>query len=58
MSISEQYKEKAKLLRKIASDLSALKEKRKVETREKCAAVIVAKVGLNELKNKLTSARR
>jgi len=58
MKVSEDYKKLAAQLRKVASDLTLLKEKKKEETREKCAAVIVAKVGLNELKNSLTTGRR
>lgn len=58
MKVSDQYKNTATQLRKVAADLIKLKEKKKVETREKCAAVIVAKVGLEQLKNSLTNGRR
>jgi len=51
-------KEMAQKLRKIAADIATLKEQRKVETREKCAAAIVAQVGLNILNKKLNSGRR
>lgn len=58
MSNPEQYRIQAQKLRKIASDLIELKAKKAEEKREKCAAVIVAKVGLTELKNKISNGRR
>ena len=58
MSNPKTFREQAQKLRKIASDLKELKAKKIVEKREKCAAVIVAIVGLNELKNKLSNGRR
>jgi hypothetical protein len=58
MSNPQEYRDQAKKLRKIAADLKQLKETKAEEKREKCAAVIVAKVGLEELKNKLSNGRR
>ena len=58
MSNSSKHRELAATLRKVASDLKELKEKKKHEKLEKCAAIVVAKVGLETLKEKLTNSRR
>ena len=55
---TKEYLEMASKLRKVAHDLSELKKKKLEDKREKCAAVIVAKVGLTELLNNLKSSRR
>jgi hypothetical protein len=57
MSTPEQMRKTAQTLRKAASDLERLKAKREQEVREKCAATIVATVGLNKLKEKLGNSR-
>ena len=58
MSTSTEHRELAATLRKVASDLKELKEKKKEEKIEKCAAIVVAKVGLETLKERLTNSRR
>lgn len=58
MSNPQQLKDMAQKLRKIASDLTELKKQKSVEKREKCAAVIIAKVGLTELEKQLSTGRR
>jgi len=58
MSVSDKYKEVAATLRKVASDLQELKKKKEAEKIEKCAAIVVAKVGLETLKEEITKSRR
>lgn len=58
MKTSKYYTDIAALMRKTAANLELIREKRKTEKMEKCAATIVAKVGLEELKKKLTETRR
>lgn len=58
MSKSEQMRAMAQKLRKTAEDLKTLREHKVQEKREKCAAVIVAKVGLKELQKQLSGGRR
>jgi len=58
MSSPEKLRETAAKLRKVASDLQILKAQKAQEKREKCAAVIVATVGLAELQKQLSEGRR
>ena len=55
--MKQKYIEIANQMRKVASDLSVIREKRKKEKMEKCAATIVAKVGLEEFKKRLNTIR-
>ena len=53
-----QLKKIASELRIAATKLAELKEAKKIEKQEKCASIILAKVGLEELKNNLINKRR
>ena len=53
MRPSKKYKELASTMRKTAKDMVELRAKKDKEKMEKCAATIVAKVGLEELKKLL-----
>ena len=58
MSSPEEMKKIASTLRKVAADMKILEEKKAQEKLEKCASIVVAKVGLNALNKKLTNGRR
>ena len=53
MKPSKKYRDLASTMRKTAKDMTELRDKKNKEKMEKCAATIVAKVGLEELKKLL-----
>ena len=55
--MKDKYLDIASKMRKVAAELSGLRKKRAQEKLEKCAAVVVAKVGLEELKRRLSVIR-
>ena len=58
MATKEQLTKIASDLRDTATQLVELREAKEIEKQEKCASIILAKVGLEELKNNLINKRR
>ena len=57
MNLSKKYIALADTMRKTAQAMQALRVKRNRVKMEKCAATVVARVGLEELKKRLTTIR-